>query len=344
MNFQNHTPFAALSWDTVQSEDRWSVTSIARVKYDLVQSDSKNKFELVFSKDQEELFDTDVYYDEVGKSSVQYESDYIAFKPTTDIVINANAISANKDGDKLWQTCVKVYNEKGNNVIDYALEIKSKKIYHKAGIIWTPTIRKKEKIIPIIYEKAYGGSIQNKKEEHVYTSMYNPIGCGIKKIKDAKEYINSVQIKYLNNKEKNIPPGYGFIDKSWQSRVDYLPNYNDEWLENIHPLPPKDFNEYYYQAANPNLILNSYIKDGFRFEFENLKVNNDKFYFILEKLELIAKLKTNLKDYYDKMQIDTIIVDISNNDESKHCVYVSYRTRIPKRFEVLESSIILLNT
>ena len=342
MNFQNHTPFAAISWDTVGSDDKWSVSTIARVKYDLIKSDVRNKFDLVLAKDQGDLFGADVYYGEVGKSSVQYESDYISFKFHTDVIVNANAISPFKDGAKAWETSVKIFDDEGSKIVDYPLHIKSEKIYHKAGIVWTPTIRKKATHVPIIYEKAYGGIIQNKHDEYISTNQYNPVGCGIKKIRDTKKYINDVQINYLDTKEKNIPAGYGFIEKSWQSRLNFSATYDDEWLKHRHPLPPKDYHEFYHQSAHPNLILKDYVKNKYKFEFENLKIDNKKFYFMLEKLDVISILKGKIKDTYKEMQIDTIIIDIKDEDESNHCVYVSYRAKIQKKFEVVESTIIIL--
>ena len=186
MNFQNNTPFPSISWDTIGSDDKWSVSSVVRIKYDLIKSDMKNKFDLVLSKDQGDLFGSDVYYGEVGKSSIQYESDYISFKFHTDVIVNANAISPFENGSKSWQTSVKIFNNKSEKIVDYPLLIKSKKIYHKAGILWTPTFRKKEKLVPLMYEKSRGGIVKNKKDEIIYTHNYNPVGCGIRKIKDSK--------------------------------------------------------------------------------------------------------------------------------------------------------------
>jgi len=347
MNFQNYTPFAAQTWECVNNKNQNSVVGLARVKYDLKRVDEYH-CDLVLSKDQGELFDTDIYYDKVGESSVRYESDFVDYKAYTDVIVNANAICPIKQGSTMWECCVKIYDNEDKQIVNYPLLVKSEKLYHKAGIIWTPTLREKAFNVPIIYEKAYGGTIVQKDineedDEYIYYSKYNPVGCGVKKIKDPKEYINSVQISNLDEKPQKNPAGYGFIAKNWQNRLDFIAKYDEKWLEEQHPLPPKDFNYDYNQAANQKLILVDYAKAGYKFELQNLKINQKDFYFEIPELELITVVKTDLKDSYQSMNIDTIIVDINDEDKNKHCVYLSYRTMINIKDDVNESVIMINN-
>jgi len=338
MNFQNYTPYAAISWENIDCDNKEFVTSLARVKYDLVKNNKSNEYKLVLSKDQEDLFPTDIYFDEVGKSSMLIQNDFIDFKPTTDVIINARAYCPIKEGAKTWDTCVSIYDDNNKRFIQYPLAVKAESVLHKAGLIWTPTIRKKIKSVRMLYEKAYGGTIVNDEETNdenfVYMNDFNPVGCGAKKIKDKNSYIKDVEVLYIDEKRRNVPAGYGAIDNSWESRKCYLGTYDDAWLEKQHPLPPKDFDYYFNQAANPNLILKQYIQNNYKFEFENLKKDTKKFHFYLPKLDILTKLTTNIKDYYSFMNIDTVLINIDDEDESKHCVYVSYRAKIKNKFEI----------
>lgn len=347
MEFNNYTPFVSLAWENVDHNEQWYITSLLRVKYKIVKTNN-DTYELVYDKEQGELFDSDEYYEKVGNSSVRYESDIIPFKKYTDIIINAKAVSPKEDGELSWSTNVKIYDDTNSLLKEYPLAIKAEKIYHKAGIIWTPTISKKQKSVDIRYEKAYGGTIfiideKTQEEQHIYCNQFNPIGCGVKKIKDPKPYINSEQILHIDGKKRDIPAGYGFIDKSWKTRLPYAGTFDEQWLENKHPILPDDYDIYYNQAANTNLIMDTYIKHNYKIQLINLKNNHLNISFTIPKLNTLIRIKNELTTSIHKMNIDTIIVDLDDENDDENFVYISYRAYTKKTFDTNSVDIMINN-
>lgn len=342
MELKNYTPFPSIAWENVDSENNWYVTLVSKVKLDIKVQEKSSKLLLQLAKDQGELNLADVYNGEMGKSSVRYESDLVTYKKNTDVVLNAKAIAPDGKKKKSWDCGVKIFDVNNKLLKEYGLSVKGEKKFYKLGMVWSPGFRKKAYEIPIRYEKAYGGTIKTKKDKNIKTNIYNPVGCGMKKIRDPQQVVSSVQIKYLRNKLTKVPAGFGFIGRTWKNRLKYIGTYDKNWLENHHPLPPHDFDYLYNQAAHPELIMNGYLQAGTKIELFNLIKYWEKAYLEVPSFELISRLKFNTGDIFKKMDLDTLVIDIDDEDESKHCIYASYRTRIPKVLEVDESQIMLI--
>ena len=87
MQVINPTPFPAIAWPTVDVQDTECVTLLVRIKMLFDRQDENGVWSLKFDTEQGELFDRD-QYEETDPSSVQYESDYIPYKPQGDLVVH----------------------------------------------------------------------------------------------------------------------------------------------------------------------------------------------------------------------------------------------------------------
>lgn len=341
MNFNNYTPFPGIAWENVNANAAWFVTTVARVKF------SFKAEMLVFDSDQGELFTSDQFFEEEA-SSVRYESDYVRFKKKTDIILNANAFSPDGKAVSAWECGIRIYDEKSHLLKAYGLRVKGEKKYLKAGPIWSPSFRSKATQVPIRYEKAYGGCIMipakddHHEDEYIKVDPYNPIGCGIKKIGDPEQTVYSPQIEYLEKMNTKVPAGFGFINRAWKSRSDLAGTYDQAWVDNQHPLPPHDFNSDYNQGAHPELIMKGYLKGGSRIELTNLREGEPVQTFELPQLELLARLRTHTGDMYQTMNLDTLIIDVDDEDKAKHCVYASYRALTPQTQAIEAAEIMLI--
>lgn len=56
------------------------------------------------------------------------------------------------------------------------------------------------------------------------------------------------------------PVGFGFFPKSEKPRVTYAGTYGDAWRRDVSPLLPRDFDERYFQAAFPGLVMAGTLK------------------------------------------------------------------------------------
>ena len=330
MQFNNNTPFPAISWEVVDADNNWHVTTLARVKFKFHPTDKSGIWELRPDPKQGELFGEDEYYGEVGESSIRFESDYVSYKPNTDVIINAASFSPNNEKKVSWNCGVEIFCEKGKLLKHYGLKVKGEKKYLKAGPIWSTSFRKKATQVSLRYEKAYGGTImipakdESQNDKYIASDLYNPIGCGIKKIKDPKQTVYSPQVQYLEKIDSKAPPGFGFINRSWKSRLLFGGTYDKEWIDKQHPLPPHDFNDLYNQGAHPELVMDGYLKMGTQFELTNLMRGEEVQKFTLPQLMFYNQCATqDAVSGLNKLNIDTVVIDIE--DEEDMSVYVTWR-------------------
>lgn len=340
MELQNYTPFPSLVWENADSIDDYYATFVSRVKLDIKSENSSQKLNLQLSSNQGELNLSEVFYGKDNESSVRYDSDLITFKKNTDVIINAKSYCVEQR--KGWQCGVKIFDPNKDLIKDYTLNVKGEKELIKFGLIWLPNLREKTSEVAIRYEKSYGGTIKNKEEKVIKMNLYNPVGCGIKKIADVNDITYAPQISHANKLFTKAPAGFGFIGKTWKNRLKYIGTYDDYWIKNKHPYLPDDFDYMYNQAANPELIMDGYIKKGTIIELYNLTKNKSIVYFEVPNFELVARLKFHTGETFQKMNLDTLIIDIEEDDEEKHCIYASYRARVKKVQEIQSSEVMLI--
>lgn len=186
----------------------------------------------------------DIYWGEPGLSSVRYESDINLFKPYTDIIVNGHAhapkgravhemdVSLEYDGRMLKQ-----------------LRIVGDRNWEKGLIGWHKTAPMPFVSMPIVYERAYGGSDEKGSEAR------NRIGTGYcTKLKSDfnKTLLPNIEypkqmIKSPGNKSE--PAGFGVISKNWEPRLSLAGTYDEDWLEERFPLLPHDFDMRFSQSV-----------------------------------------------------------------------------------------------
>ena len=111
--------------------------------------------------------------------------------------------------------------------------------------------------MPISYDVAFGGADRNSEDESEHDAyLPNPVGRGWHKhLKnawiDGKPLPNTEEfgkaVGFPNDKYK--PMALGPLGRGWSQRARYAGTYDQQWLDDVFPFLPKDFDERYYQAA-----------------------------------------------------------------------------------------------
>lgn len=111
--------------------------------------------------------------------------------------------------------------------------------------------------MPISYNVAFGGVDQDDedpKEHGAY--MRNPVGRGYRKhLKnewvDGKPLPNTEEpgqaVTWPTNEYR--PMAFGPVGRGWEPRLCLAGTYDQQWLDDVFPFLPKDFDERYFQAA-----------------------------------------------------------------------------------------------
>lgn len=335
MKVHNNTPFPAVAWKSVDAQKKWHLTTLTRVKYQLCPTPIQGVWELRLTPNQGELFGEDIYYDNDLKNAVRYESDYVTYKPNSDIILNANTHAPAGKLSQKWSCGVQIINTQGELIKETYLNITGQCLWEKRRL----TGWKKNKIIPVTqvpthYGKAYGGTLLNPKAteknqpNYLVEEIKNPVGCGVqhKDMPATPFFAHQITWQETRLDNKPYPAGLSAINRAWKIRLDKAGTYDQHWIDHQHPYPPFDFSYLHNQAANPELVLEGYIELGAHIVLKNLLPDSPIVKIKIPELYCFAEYYSETESVQrHRMNIDTVLIDIDHESAEKHAIYLSYR-------------------
>ena len=109
---------------------------------------------------------------------------------------------------------------------------------------------------PISYDVAFGGTEQDPNDPaRIDTFLDNPVGRGFRKrrLQDVVGELMPVTEETSQPIRDPLrayrPMAFGPLGRSWGPRMKYAGTYDENWMENVAPMLPPDFNPLYFQAA-----------------------------------------------------------------------------------------------
>ena len=111
--------------------------------------------------------------------------------------------------------------------------------------------------MPISYDRAFGGTDRHSEDEREHDAyLPNPVGRGWHKhLKnawvDGSPLPNTEEVgrAVTSPRDKCTPMALGPLGRGWPRRARFAGTYDQQWLDDVFPFLPKDFDERYYQAA-----------------------------------------------------------------------------------------------
>jgi hypothetical protein len=208
-------------------------------------------------EEQQPLLMSDVFFGEPGLSAPRYEADFSPRKPRCDVLLNATAYAP--EGRPTTRVTVgarigawsKSFDVVGDRVWEAGL----------SGIgasATNPFVQ-----MPISYDRAFGGTDNRSDDPSDHAAyMRNPVGRGFHKqlksdwvdgspLPNTEETGNAVTWVDGNYR----PMSFGAIGRHWEPRYKHAGTYDQQWLDNVFPFLPGDFDEQYYHAAPPDQQL-----------------------------------------------------------------------------------------
>jgi hypothetical protein len=111
--------------------------------------------------------------------------------------------------------------------------------------------------MPLSYDLAFGGADRHSSDEREHDAyLANPFGRGWHKhLKN--EWVDGAPMPNLEDPQQPVtapngtyrPMALGPLARACPDRARYAGTYDDQWLADVFPFLPKDFDERYYQAA-----------------------------------------------------------------------------------------------
>jgi hypothetical protein len=265
MNLLNDSPFVSGFILSAQSEAGFALTIIVKGTFEI-----RTDQAVAIAQAQASLTVSDEYYNTGQEpSSPRLESDFVPYKPRTDIVLVGRAYAPGQKpvasliatlrvgqikksiavfGDRVWYHPSKLSSTLMTNPVPFAA-------------------------MELTYEKAYGG-MDGKTGER---NQANPVGRGFA-LSQSKESLHEKFLPNLESPDHLIsswddrpkPVGFGFIGKNWQPRLQYVGTFDKRWERQGGLVKPKDFRFDFYNGAHPDLQVPGYLRGDEEVEMHHL--------------------------------------------------------------------------
>lgn len=256
----NETPFkTAISLTTDQSgADRVNVA----VKGTFILTHKDNHTRL--ATEQLPVLLVDEYFGKPGESSIKYPVDLVLEKLNTNVGLIGNARSPGGRPVKQLITSVTIGSLNKSILVTGDRYWIEKSL--SAGFDMTDAIPFTH--MPLVFERAFGGADLTEKNSSKHDfDRRNPIGTGFRTNRNAvanHKLPNLEDPTHLISHWKDRPPiaCFGFADSAWDPRLRYAGTYDDGWLKSQCPLLPEDFDLRFFNAADPDLVSETFLKGG----------------------------------------------------------------------------------
>ncbi|NOZ69677.1 MAG: DUF2169 domain-containing protein [Deferribacteres bacterium] len=262
------------------------------------------------AEEQVPLIEADTFTGEPGFSAPVYESDYPLRKPRCDVLLHGSAYApGGKPAARVTVSLQIGPVSKSFDVVGHR--------FWKKGLISVSASRPRPfTVMPISYDNAFGGfdkSHKNPSKHRAY--LVNPVGVGF----HVNLKMESIEGKPLPNTEEKgnpvtkpngnyRPMSFGPVGRGWLPRYKLAGTYDQNWLDNIFPFLPPDFDEAYYQSAPADQQM-PYPRGGEEVVLTNLTPEGTT-RFNLPKIEVPVEF--SMKNYDRKTTsavIDTIVIE-----------------------------------
>jgi hypothetical protein len=208
-----------------------------------------------------------VHYGEPGQSSLRYDSDLLALRPGTDIVLEADAHAPGGRPAPMVTTSLRVGD------LRKTLVVHGERVYY-AGATGglTTTSPRPFTQRPIRYEVAYGGWDASDPNPSLHRlDARNPVGRGFALRSERLVEQLAPAIEYLDrDPAQSGPAGFGPIDPGWSPRRELAGTYDDRWQKAKKPLLPDDYDDRFGQSAPEDQQVVPHLRGGERVELVNV--------------------------------------------------------------------------
>lgn len=203
------------------------------------------------SAEQAPLVMADEQTGEPGYSATLWETDFAFRKPHAEVILQGAAYAPGGRAVEQVRVGVKVGDWlKQFDVVGY-------REWRNAGVAIVPTPPVPFTKQAFSYDTAFGGPDRLDRDDPA-PAVYldNPVGRGFATVRNqgringlALPNTQAVGEEIRSPYEDYAPMALGPMGRGWPDRLKYGGTYDDNWVDNIFPFLPPDFDELYYQST-----------------------------------------------------------------------------------------------
>jgi hypothetical protein len=124
----------------------------------------------------------------------------------------------------------------------------------RRGVLgWTPGPAEPFERIPVVYERAWGGSAPGAEAGWLDGDPHNPVGAGHVGRAGRPIGDRAPNVEYADDAARagsdGAPAGFGPIAPHWESRRKWAGTYGEAWERRRKPLLPDDLDDRFFQCA-----------------------------------------------------------------------------------------------
>lgn len=266
--------------------------------------------EVELAEEQAPLVEADTFTGEPGYSAPVYESDYPPHKPYCDILLNGSAYAP----DGRPTTRVQVSLQVGG--LSKTFQVVGNRSWKKGFFSYKPSQPQPFTVMPLSYDRAFGGVDGNHKDPNKLKAfLANPAGRGMhvhldKKFVEGQPLPNTEELnKPVSRPDREYKPmSFGPMGRAWQPRTPLAGTYDQNWLDNIFPFLPPDFDDRYFQSAPFDQQI-PHPKGGESVVLANLTPEGRTSFLLPKKNMLVWYLLQNGEEKAISAVLDTIILE-----------------------------------
>jgi hypothetical protein len=328
MDLLNVTKMVAGYAPGMRPDGRELLVVVVKGTFDLPQNGDEAKL----SEVQLPLVAADQFTGEPGFSAPLYESDYAPTKPFCDVIVIGSAYAPGGKPTQGVGVGVKV------GRVAKAFNVVGDRVWESGISGVGPSFAKPFTQIPISYNVAFGGTDRYSDDEADHDAyMQNPSGIGYRKsltsgpiagtpVPNTEERKNPVKSPIGEYQ----PMSFGPVARGWQSRAKFAGTYDDDWLENVFPFLPADFDDRYFQCA-PEDQQTDYLNGGEEVTLVNLTPDGRR-EFTIPKIEVPVVFIQ-----HDDEQIElNAVADTLYMEPDENRMIILWRAHIPLRQNMFE--------
>lgn len=239
------------------------------------------------------------HFGEPGASSLRYDSDLLAIKPSTDVVLVASAHAPRGRPAASVPVVLRV------GPLEKTLVVHGERAYFE-GLATTSAVPFVTR--EIRYELAFGGSdLSDPDPKNHRLDERNPVGRGI--VPRGTKHAPAHAIEYpVGNPASQGPAGFGPIDWGWLPRRALAGTYDAKWVDRKKPLLPDDYDPAFALCAPTDQRTSTPLRGGEKVGLLNLSPEGT-LVFELPRRELKLRSRFGRKVRDHGAMLATVIIE-----------------------------------
>jgi hypothetical protein len=243
------------------------------------------------------------FHGDPAKTSLKYESDLLAVKPGTDVVMNA---IAHAPGGRP-ATSVDVLFRMDR--VSKHLVVHGERTYFEGLVGLTTTPAQPFTTCPILYEYAFGGTDLGDDPAKGKMDNRNPVGRGVAAKRSSLVHKPAHRVEYASgDPERTGPAGFGAIASHWSPRAELAGTYDAAWAKTKKPLLPDDYDPQWALTSPEDQRSERWLRGGELVEILNVNKEGG-LRFALPRLYFAYTTRFGKREEEHRGHLATVIIE-----------------------------------